>query len=202
MCTVPGMATAASTACPCKLDRCCVCKLNQYCICGMSAQCDKHVSKVVTRHALYKMSDKVSNCCTETLPKHAIMQLRATYTSLCLIYNTLSQPDCMQNCRELSLSAELRSTVTKQALKLKKNEELLQLRKGAMLPRLNGRMAVLKKDVCKAFANLSQACKQDCAGESASQPSILKHACCLPDIVYIITSALPSPAGSAAAKRL
>lgn len=66
--------------------------------------------------------------------------------------------------RELDLSPRDKAALAEQASKLKKNERLLQLRKDSMLPRITSKMAALKTEICQAFAQLGQACKQDCIG--------------------------------------
>lgn len=67
--------------------------------------------------------------------------------------------------RNLSLPSELQAALAEQAAKLKKNGSLLQLRKSSMLQGIMGRMAHLKKEICKPLARLGQRCQQDCIGE-------------------------------------
>lgn len=68
-------------------------------------------------------------------------------------------------CREHSLSPGDRAALAEQSARLKKNDGLLQLRKEMMLPRITGKMAHLKTEICQIFARLGQACKQDCIGK-------------------------------------
>lgn len=70
--------------------------------------------------------------------------------------------------REHSLSPRDRAALAEQSARLKKNDGLLQLRKEIMLPRITGKMAHLKTEICHIFARLGQACKQDCIGKSSA----------------------------------
>ena len=70
-----------------------------------------------------------------------------------------------QSYRVNSLSPGDRAALAQQSARLKKNDRLLQLHKDNMLPRVTGRMADLKTEICQIFTRLGQACKQDCIGK-------------------------------------
>ena len=98
-------------------------------------------------------------------------EVKCTTTESLLAASSMSSA---QTYREHSLSPGDRAALAKQSARLKKNDQLLQLRKDTMLPRIIGKMAGLKTEICQTFARLGQACKQDCIGKfSANRISYL-----------------------------
>ncbi|KAL3159251.1 hypothetical protein ABBQ32_011219 [Trebouxia sp. C0010 RCD-2024] len=66
-----------------------------------------------------------------------------------------------QTGMEKILLFEVKASLADGVNKLKKNEQVLQLRKDSMLPRITSKMAALKTEICPIFASLGQECEQD-----------------------------------------